>query len=519
MSEDFADSIADQIQSLEIGQLLAVCDQFNVVVPDDKKEKRGAVVRLLTKFVDEKVEADDEDALGQVDGELGKILKTKVKPKETDQPQQIGGGSASVPTEKVDVKQVVVEVKEESSSSTKVQQQQGTTGGSDVDLVRQKVDLLRGLRAREFKVDGAVGRGAGCIDYQNLLFQIKKGKTNGYTADEIRNGVIKAMKAGSSMHRYFQNTDDITEEEFMEMLHSYYVIQVQNASTIFNKMVGSAQEPDEEAGDYAFRVLEMCKSIVKLSLKEDQQWDSTLVRNSCLHTLSVGFREHSIRSELREFLKDSSKSDNEIFQEVSKAELRDAECKEKMRGKGGVQGVCSAVEYANNRGFNKNNNQSNNNVYNSNHSNNNMYNSNNMQNNDAVNNHRQNSNAGNMQNNNMQNSNAGNNIQNNNAPKNNMNHNQQQNNGGDISSSAENRILAAVTKLNDKVDDIGKVVSRVDKLEAGFEAFKVQMAASGNGGGGKKGIKCAVCEPIPGSYCKHCNKCGEEGHKRKNCPN
>ena len=118
------------------------------------------------------------------------------------------------------------------------------------------------------------------------------------------------------MHRYFQNTDDITEEEFMEMLHSYYVIQVQNASTIFNKMVGSAQEPDEEAGDYAFRVLEMCKSIVKLSLKEDQQWDSTLVRNSCLHTLSVGFREHSIRSELREFLKDSSKSDNEIFNYV-----------------------------------------------------------------------------------------------------------------------------------------------------------------------------------------------------------
>ena len=59
MSEDFADSVSDQIQSLEIGQLLAVCEQFNVVVSDDKKDKRGAVIRLLNKFVEEKLEADD----------------------------------------------------------------------------------------------------------------------------------------------------------------------------------------------------------------------------------------------------------------------------------------------------------------------------------------------------------------------------------------------------------------------------------------------------------------------------
>ena len=275
MAENYADSIADQIQSLEIGQLLAVCEQFNVVVSPDKKENRGAIVRLLTKFVDEKLEEDAEDELGQLDGEIGKMLKAKLKgPTEEKErtaevvpdPEQRGAGVGTV--EKVEVRD------EESHSKNG----ESSTGADGSDLIRQKVDLLRGLRAREFKVDGTVGRGAGCIDYQNLLFQIKKGKTNGYTPDEIRNGVIKAMKTGSSMHRYFQNTADITEKEFMEMLHSHYVIQVQNASTIFNKMVGSAQEPNEEAGEYTFRVLEMCKSIVKLSLKEDHQWDSTFVR-------------------------------------------------------------------------------------------------------------------------------------------------------------------------------------------------------------------------------------------------
>ena len=147
-----------------------MCQQFGVAVSGEKKDKRGAVVRLLTKFVDEKLEADDEDTLGQVDGEIGKLLKTKVNPKEKEQP-----GDASA-VEEVVVDLVVKGIKAESSSSKKDQQSAGG-GSSDGDLVRQKVDLLRGLRAREFKVDGTVGRGSGCIDYQNLLFQIKKGKT------------------------------------------------------------------------------------------------------------------------------------------------------------------------------------------------------------------------------------------------------------------------------------------------------------------------------------------------------
>ena len=95
----------------------------------------------------------------------------------------------------------------------------------------------------------------------------------------------------------------------------------------------------------------------------------------------------------------------------------------------------------------------------------------------------------------------------------------EQQNVGDISNSAENRILAAVSKVNDKVDEIGKVVSRVDKLEAGFEAMKNQLATIPAVGGMRKGIKCQACELSPGSYGKHCSKCGKEGHKRKDCPN
>ena len=51
MAEEFADSIMDQMQSLTVPQLVDLCDKYSVAVPDDKKDKRGALLRLLTAYV------------------------------------------------------------------------------------------------------------------------------------------------------------------------------------------------------------------------------------------------------------------------------------------------------------------------------------------------------------------------------------------------------------------------------------------------------------------------------------
>ena len=196
MADDFADSIADQVRSLELSQLLAVCDQFNVDVPAEKKETRGAVVRLFNKLVNEKVEADAEDELRQIDGEIGKMLKIKLKTDDKVLEQKEAATSNSVVTDgvKSDGQKVPLDGKRVPLSVPGA----AAAGGSS-DLVQQKVELLRGLRGREFKIDGAVGRGAGCIDWQNLQFQIRKGKTAQYSSDEIKNGVIKARIQHASL--------------------------------------------------------------------------------------------------------------------------------------------------------------------------------------------------------------------------------------------------------------------------------------------------------------------------------
>ena len=135
MADNFADSIMDQVHSLGVDQLLMLCGQFKVVVPEDKKDKRGAVVRLLTKFVNEKLEADAEDELGQLDGEIGKLLKAKVKAD-----KGLKGLSASVMEGDKDIS------KDAGGTGSK-NGEDGAKSSVDGDLARQKVELLRGMRA------------------------------------------------------------------------------------------------------------------------------------------------------------------------------------------------------------------------------------------------------------------------------------------------------------------------------------------------------------------------------------
>ena len=469
MAEAFADSVMDQVHGLNVQQLVELCDKYKVIVPDEKKDRRGALVMLLTTFVATQQDAaDGEVVLGGLDADIGKMLKKPIK-KEDDH----SNGSGEQKTAQVSG------VSGKTTDKGKTDEQKSSkSADSDSDVMKQRMELWRGLRNKEFKLDGHVGRTAGCMKWSDLEFQIKKGKTSGYTFDEIKNGIIKAMKSGSSIHTYFINDvdDDVEEEEFMEQLHDYHIIQ--DATEIFNEMVETSQEPDEFPSDYAYRVLGMCKSVIKLSRKEECQYPESFVRKKCFHALGVGFIEQSVRADLKEILQDISKTDKEVLAAVGAAEARDRELKKRLKGKTGTVNNVYARRGGDGTGRGKD---------------------------------KESDDSGRA------------------ADR----------SGGDagkVNDKGIDPLLVAMTKMSDKIDDIGKVVHRVDKLEAGLARVEAHLArssptlnspasvvpvipAAAGGGGRRRRIKCITCENGNVPYCVHCNKCGEEGHQRKDCPN
>ena len=103
-------------------------------------------------------------------------------------------------------------------------------------------------KLREFKIQGGtVASGDNSLDFRNLSFQINEGKQLGYSEREVMNGVIKAMKPGSSLRNYCETEGaDLTEDEFRELFLSY--CEVKDSSTLLTQMTNSYQG-DSKGGE------------------------------------------------------------------------------------------------------------------------------------------------------------------------------------------------------------------------------------------------------------------------------
>ena len=294
--------VMEQLPLLDTAQLEELCAHIKLDVASPKKGKKRPLMNLVLRHLtSEEVEISGdggEAVLLAVDGYLGRMLKGKKMKTETET-EASGTGSKDGDSSVIDAE------------------------------VKPKMELLKSLKLRDFKIIGQVGDKEGCMDYMSLSYQMQEAKAIGYSPKEIMSGVIKAIKTGSSLRRYFESKPDLTEDNFMKILRSHY--NVEDSTTLFNKMANAAQEPYETEVNFVLRMMDLRNNIITLSKEENCPFEETLVRKKFFHSLAVGFKKDTIRLDLRTVLKDHDQEDDELLKEVSAVTARDNEHKRKLK--------------------------------------------------------------------------------------------------------------------------------------------------------------------------------------------
>lgn len=305
--EELRSEVLEGLQQVDVEALLLICSELTINIPDAKKTKKRAVANAIIRYL------TSED-LEDLDDEGLSVLK------KVDEVLRRGGQlNANRTTDNT----------EQSGSQEEVK-----TEEDDSPEKKTTITKVEFTKLREFKIIGTVaGSGDNALDYMSLCHQMAEGREVGkFKQREIRNGVVRAIKAGSGLRKYFERNVKISDRQFTKMLRNYY--EIKDSSTMLSEMDKCFQEPKEKEKDFLLRLMGMRDDIVALSKEEEFPKGLREVHMRMLHIISVGLRKDTVRIELQGILKDELMSDEDLLDELRKVVARDTEHRSKVRAGG-----------------------------------------------------------------------------------------------------------------------------------------------------------------------------------------
>lgn len=308
--------VVQRLSLLKDEQLEEVGTKLDVSVATSKKGKQGALLNSILRYLtSEAVEDLEDEGLSvflKLNDEIAEMLK-----------------------EKPNIKDVKVEENGTVDSEEK-DKEEADTETEDERVVGGKQPKMSFHKLREFKITGGVvASGDKSLDYASLCYQMQEAKEIGYSAREVRSAVIKAMKAGSSLRKYFESEGaSLTEKEFRAMLRSYH--EVEDSAELLTQMANSYQGDKaggdkEKEKDFVLRMLDMKKKIITMSKDEGCPLNEMKVRERFLHALGVGFKVDTVRLAVERVLNRKQLKDEELLREVCQVVARDAENRKKTK--------------------------------------------------------------------------------------------------------------------------------------------------------------------------------------------
>ena len=354
--ENLKEDVRRKLSELNTEELAEVCGELTLVIPAGKEGKKSAVYNLIARELMSKEEDEGDEGMSAFEGVnvvLDRVLKAKAavtagKHKQVkDEAAENGGGTSSneVAVETAEVKSTVKREGPGLQATHERKTGEGTSrdGGGVAAAERVTVQYHK---IREFKITGGVvGAEENALDLTDIQFQMDEGKELGYTPREIRAGIIKAMKAGSEIRRYFERkVDQLDQDGFMEMLELWYTKK--ESSDLMDTMAECVQGSTEKEKKYVMKMFELRDHIMEVTEKEEEPLALTYVQKKMIRALTVGLRRDVVRLEMINVLKDPKITDGKLLKELNVIVARDEENRKKMAKNGGKANVNSLQDHS-----------------------------------------------------------------------------------------------------------------------------------------------------------------------------
>lgn len=339
--EQLQDEISAVLWTFEKPELIKVCQHLKCSEPTGQGfggQSRRALIRLAESTLDEIEESEESHLFRQYIHDLQVFIQSlqeqAVDKAETQQTE---------PSEIERLKQEYTQLQQAQADARRVLEEKIEALGvqlSSTTVAREReVNQPAPITApevtlrKDFRIWGQIGE-AGQKDklsFTSLTNQIESGLKKGYLEGEIIEAVIKAVSPGLHLRDLLEVKRDLTLPILRTILRGHY--KVDSSSDLLHRLMNISQDPKESAQDFLFRTIELREKLLWKSGDGDEgeQFSPDLIQRKFLRSLETGLFSEAVKFQLKPYLSNPKVTDEVLIEKVNEAASLELERQTKFR--------------------------------------------------------------------------------------------------------------------------------------------------------------------------------------------
>ncbi|CAB3993872.1 Hypothetical predicted protein [Paramuricea clavata] len=188
---------------------------------------------------------------------------------------------------------------------------------------------------RQFKIVGQIGQPneKDKLSFTSLTRQIDTEVKQGYTEQEIVDGVIRAINGGMVLRSYVETYKDLSLERLRKILRNHY--DVKSATELYQSLASICQGSKETPQEFLMRALDLRQKILFSSTQDESEdtlvYENDHIQKLFLRAVETGLQDENVRVRVRGYLRNPTISDEELILQVNNAVSTENERVRKLR--------------------------------------------------------------------------------------------------------------------------------------------------------------------------------------------